>query len=670
MSEGFAATIGPKVDPEHLVGKSDRDLYTEEHARSALDDEQRVLRTGVPMVDVIERETWSDRPDSWVCTTKAPLRDGTGQIIGTFGISRDITAEIEAAQLIERDADELARSNEELRQLESELRIVLECSPDAIARYDRDLRYLYINPSAEATLGRSRDEVIGRADADLDWPEELLAKWVSGLRRVLATGTGCEVEFATDVAGLKRWVQARMVPEIDADGAVIGVLTWTRDLTEVKRAEQALAHQALHDPVTGLANRVLLLDRLTQALLALERNPGRIALFFVDLDNFKVVNDSYGHGAGDRLLIEIGRRLSLSGRRIDTVARFGGDEFVVLCSRLREDDDVRMMAGRMMRALAQPFRDEGRDLSVTASVGIVVAGDHRGPGRAVRDADAAMYQAKERGRNRLQLFDPVLRDRALAKHTLESDLRRAIERSEFFLLYQPLFSLSNQSIRGVEALIRWRHPARGVLLPAEFISVAEERGLICEIGAWVVGEACRQLAEWNGVGDPDRPLTMAVNISGRQLADADLVHVVANAIARNGIQPAQLCLEVTETALIEEIGDAQGTLAALSHLGVRLALDDFGTGYSSLAHIHSFRVDTLKIDRSFVEHLGRSERDREIVGAVTTMAHVLGMTVVGEGIETDDQLSELAGLSCDDGQGFLLARPLPPDGVTSLLGSS
>ncbi|MDX6209549.1 MAG: hypothetical protein QOE24_1940, partial [Frankiales bacterium] len=449
-------------------------------------------------------------------------------------------------------------------------------------------------------------------------------------------------------------------------GEVIGVLTSTRDLTDVKLAEQALAHQAVHDDVTGLANRPLLLDRVTQSLLRLERLPGRIAVLFIDLDFFKTINDTMGHDAGDRVLIEVARRLEQVSRRTDTVARFGGDEFVVLCDKLRIDEDVRVVADRVVRALAEPFNVDGRDVVLSASIGIVVNDD---PGvlaaDLIRDADAAMYQAKERGKGRFQFFDPELRDRAMAKHQLEVDLRHALERGEFRLLYQPLFSLTDKTLIGVEALIRWEHPERGMLQPGDFIQVAEERGLITAIGAWVLDEACRQLAEWVRAG-ADR-LTMAVNVTPQELNQSDFVLQVAQVLRKHEIDPSLLCLEMAETALLAQGGEIDHVFSALSALGVRLALDDFGTGYSALTHLRQFSVDMLKIDRSFVERLGAGDRDRDIVGAVTAMAHALGMTIVGEGIESSGQLSDLQRLGCDEGQGYLLARPQTAEDMTALL---
>ena len=420
--------------------------------------------------------------------------------------------------------------------------------------------------------------------------------------------------------------------------------------------------------MTGLANRFALMDRLGQALVAMERLPGRVAVLFVDLDHFKEVNDSFGHDAGDQVLAEVGRRLSRFSRHADTVARLGGDEFVVLCASLSDDDDVSLIADRIVEGVRPPFVREGCDLSVTCSVGIAFTSDPLAePEQLIRDADEAMYEAKASGRDRYRVFDPSQHIASTAGR-LKVDLTHAIESGELFLVYQPLFSLEDKTLVGVEALVRWRHPERGIVPPDEFIPFAEQHGLIGRIDSFVLDEACRQLAEWTSRDDWPIGFTMAVNVSGRELSETGFAGIVDEAIRRYDIAPQRLCLEITETAFIGAWGGIQETLAALSLLGVRIALDDFGTGYSSLAHLQRMNVDIVKIDRSFVENIGRSDRDRAIVAAVTAMSHALGMSVVGEGVETDHQLDALAGLDCDQGQGFLLARPMSAEAVAALMG--
>ena len=665
VSQGLVNLFGAR-DSAELEGLTDFEFFSNEHARTAYEDEQRIIATGEPLLDIEELETWPDRPDSWVSTSKLPLRDFEGRVIGTWGISRDITRRLLAEREVRRKSDELAASHGELQRLEAELRTVLDTSPDAICWYDIDLRHRFANAASEALTGLPNAQMFGRSNRELGDPEEFLAVWEAGLRKVLDTGESGEVDYSSVVHGHTRWYQSRLVPHIDDDGVVIGVLAATRDLTDLKLAEHALAHQAVHDPVTGLASRALLLDRVTQSLLRLERVPGRMAVLFIDLDHFKVVNDTMGHEAGDKVLVEVARRLQNVSRRTDTVARFGGDEFVVLCDKLRLDEDVRVVSERVVRALAAPMTVDGREVTVSGSVGIVVNDDpYTLADDLIRDADAAMYQAKERGRGRFQFFDPALRDRAMDRHALEADLRHALELRQLCLYYQPLFSLVDHDLVGVEALIRWQHPTRGLLDPEEFIPLADERGLIVEIGAWVLDEACRQLAEWIAVGG-DR-LTIAVNVSSREFTALDFVGQVEQTLRRHALDPSLLCLEMTESALLAGTAEIDSVFSRLSTLGVRLALDDFGTGYSALTHLRHFSVDILKIDRSFVERLGADDRDRRIVGAVAAMAHALGMTIVGEGIESPDQLTDLQRLGCDEGQGFLLARPQSAEAMTSLL---
>jgi diguanylate cyclase (GGDEF)-like protein/PAS domain S-box-containing protein len=526
VSAGWLDAITPGSTPEEVIGKTDFDFFSHEHAGAAFEDEQRIIATGEPIVGKLERETFPNAADTWVSTSKMPLRDEFGQIIGTFGISRDVTAQI--------------------------------------------------------------------------------------------------------------------------------------------KAETALAYQVLHDPVTGLANRVALMDRLSQALVALERRPGRLAVLYVDLDHFKAINDSFGHAAGDQVLTEVGCRLSLLSRHVDTVARLGGDEFVVLCGALSDDDDVCVIGERIVRGIRSAYVEDKRDLSVTCSVGIVVTRDPLAdPNQLIRDADEVMYGAKESGRNRYRVYDSAQRLRS-GRKAFQAELGHAIEARELFLAYQPLFLLDDRTLIGVEALVRWQHPQRGVVPPDEFVPFAEQHGLIAKIDSFVLDEACRQFSEWTSLGGWPSGFTIAVNVSGGELSNPEFALGVAEVIQRHGMDPNRLCIEITETALVGEFGDVQDTLGALSKLGVRLALDDFGTGYSTLAHLQRLKVDILKIDRSFIAQISRSPRDREIVAAVTAMSHALGMRVVGEGIETSRQLDTLAELDCDQGQGFLFARPMSPEAVVAL----
>jgi len=431
-------------------------------------------------------------------------------------------------------------------------------------------------------------------------------------------------------------------------------------------AEDRLEHQAFHDPLTGLPNRTLLLDRLGQALLRLARSSGEVAVLFLDMDRFKVINDSLGHEAGDELLVEIARRIERCLQAADTVARFGGDEFVVVCERLRGEDDARVVAERLARALAEPVTlSHGGVVVTTTSIGIALArGPHDRPETLLRDADAAMYRAKERGRARTEVFDPALRSHVVVRLETERALRHALERDELRILYQPTIRLADGELVGAEALLRWRHPARGLIGPQEFIGVAEETGLIVPIGEWVIEQACAELARQR-VARAGGPVLLSVNLSGRQLARPELVESIRTHLAAAGIPASLLCLEVTESVLLDDVDASVTALRGLKDLGVGLAVDDFGTGYSSLGYLKQFPFDQLKIDQAFVAGLGSSDADDAIVLAAAQMAHALGMEVVAEGVETELQRDRARELGCDMAQGFLFA---PPGRAEDLLG--
>jgi diguanylate cyclase (GGDEF)-like protein/PAS domain S-box-containing protein len=569
---------------------------------------------------------------------------------------------------------QLSEEDEQLRELK------VTCMDNLLAAsemrvYFKDLqsRFLLISAGCEVTVpsGHAVEEFIGKTDFSL-FSQEHAAETFQEEQDIIRSGKMFEEKLQREMfdGRADAWVSTSKMPLRDGQGEIIGTFGITRDVTAQITAEKDLAYQVLHDSVTGLANRFSLMDRLRQALVAMERHPGRLAVLFVDLDHFKEVNDSFGHDAGDRVLAEVGRRLSRFSRRADTVARLGGDEFVVLCASLCDDDDVSLIADRIVEGIRSAYVNEGHELSVTCSVGFIVTSDsHAEPEELIRGADEAMYEAKASGRNRHRAFDPS-QHIASTSNQLKLDLSHAIDTGELFLVYQPLFSLEDKTLVGVEALVRWRHPERGIVPPDEFIPFAEQHGLIGRIDSFVLDEACRQLAEWTSRDGWPIGFTMAVNVSGRELSETGFAGIVDEAIRRYDIAPPRLCLEITETAFIGAWGEIQETLAALSLLGVRIALDDFGTGYSSLAHLQRMNVDIVKIDRSFVENIGRSDRDRAIVAAVTAMSHALGMSVVGEGVETDHQLDTLAGLDCDQGQGFLLARPMSAEAVAELAGGN
>jgi diguanylate cyclase (GGDEF)-like protein/PAS domain S-box-containing protein len=554
------------------------------------------------------------------------------------------------------------------RKTAERFRAAFESGISGMAMVAPDGHFLRVNPALCEMLGYSEQELLGRGFRGITHPEHQ-AKDAAQFRALL---DGAVDVYETEKRYLHRdgsavWVQLGVQTIRDQDNRVEYFISQIYDITTRKRFEEELAHRALHDPLTGMPNRMLFRDRLTHAVVRLKRHPGQLAVLFVDLDRFKLVNDAMGHGVGDAVLLEAAARLSQAVRTDDTVARFGGDEFTIVCENAGEEDAGRV-AQRVLAALAEPFEHQGRQFRLSASVGV------RMNGRAdvlaetlLRDADIAMYAAKRHGRGRFEIFDGDLRTRGVDLLATEQALRLAIGGGELRLHYQPEVVLSSGRIIAVEALVRWEHPERGLVPPAEFIPLAEESGLIVELGEWVLREACAQLAAWRKAGTVDDQFRVAVNVSGRQLSHR-LLETVTAALTVAGLDPAALCLEITESALVQDPSVALANLEAIKQLGVLIALDDFGVGFSSLSRIRELPpVDVIKIDRSFITGFERSTSDSAVVTAVVSLAAHLGAMVVAEGIECEAQLQALQRLGCDVGQGFFFARPQPPEELAGLL---
>jgi diguanylate cyclase (GGDEF)-like protein/PAS domain S-box-containing protein len=583
--------------------------------------------------------------------TDLAVFDEYGTVLEYLSVGRDVTAEKLAA--------------EALRESEARLRTVVSSAPVILFAVDANRVFTIADGRGLESLGVTSETVVGLSMyAALTQVDALF----EAVERALA---GEEVIGTMKIA--RRWFEMRLVPLRDDRASVVGAIGVGTDVTDRRHAEQALRDSqeqyrtlAFHDALTGLPNRALFGDRLEQALRRASRDLRAVAVLFLDLDNFKLVNDSLGHHVGDDLLVQVASRINSCLRAEDTAARLGGDELAVMLVDVRDEAEAQGVADRLTEALREPFSIAGRDVVVTASIGVAVSGgDRRDRDALLQAADLAMYQAKANGRARSELFDPRMAADADDRLELEMSLRDAVEQQQLTVMYQPIVSLGTGRIRSVEALLRWEHPRRGTIGPVRFIPIAEETGLIVSIGAWVVGEACRQAATWpRREGDP---LAVAVNVSPRQLRDPGFVDEVRHALTSTGLSAAQLELEVTESAVMNDPAEARARLEELRRLGVRLNIDDFGTGYSSLGQLRHFPFDTLKIDKTFMHGLGEDPHNTAIVSGLLALSRNLGLEAVAEGIETPEQLEHLQALGCDKGQGYYLSRPVTHEVLRRML---
>ena len=642
--------------PDELNGRSAFDLlHPDEHARIAAFIADIATRPG-DSKPFDYRVRHADGSWRWLEATVTNLFDDPA-VAGIVVNARDVT---------ERRAAEQA-----LRKAEERYRSLVEHVPAAIFSepIGDQAGAIFMSPQIERILGYPAELWLGGHAA---WTRIVHPDDRDIVSAELARTDATREPFALEhrhVAADGRVVWTRTEAAL-VDGSD-GTAHWQGfivDITERKRLEAELSHQAFHDALTGLPNRALLLDRAEQALARARRDRRHVALLFLDLDNFKLVNDCLGHEYGDDLLVRIAQVLRLSVREGDTVARLGGDEFIVLLDSAKDGNEADEVVARIQRSLSQPFIVAGMSLSVSGSIGVVLAdASLYKPAQLLRDADIAMYRAKAAGKNRHVSFTPEMRLEVRERMQREADLRRAIEQSEFALHYQPQTDLTTGTTVGVEALVRWQRPERGLTAPDEFIPLAEETGLIVPIGRWVLREACRQARLWNACCPTGTPLVVSVNLSARQLAEPALANDIEAALMETGLPPAQLTLEITESTAMDDAEATVRTLTTLRALGVSISIDDFGTGYSSLAYLQRFPVDSLKIDRSFVRQLPSGDGALAIVTAITGLAHTLGIKVVAEGVETADQAACLRELGCDRAQGFLYAKPAHADAITNLL---
>ena len=611
-----------------------------------------------------------------------PNSDGSQ---GAIWISEDISAQKDAQEAlalahhelerrVEERTEELARINRQLqhevaerRQAEQHLRAsearfrdLTEMTSDWFWETDTEMRFTEVSGGGlmAPTPAGHPDSPLGKRRWELPVSGVTPEQWAEHQRlledRLPFRDFSYQIRART---GELRWCSVSGKPVFE-DGVFTGYRGTGSDITERKLTEQRIEFLAYHDPLTGLPNRVLLEDRLEQAIAQAERGHHGLALVFMDLDNFKKINDSLGHAAGDALLKEVATRLKHCVRDTDTISRQGGDEFVLVLGGLHGSEGSLPVLTKIMESLQEPFVCEGNELSTSASMGVALYPQDGDCFDILRKkADMAMYRAKEAGRNTYRFFDEAMDEEAVEHLLMRSGLRRAVERGEFVLHYQPQVDIASGRVVGVEALLRWEHPEFGLVHPGRFIPVAEDSGLIVPIGAWVIEEACRQAMAWRRAGLPE--LVMAVNLSAAQFRRHGIEDTVAQALQRSGLVPALLELELTESILLQDVEQVLATVQRLKQLGVQLAIDDFGTGYSSLSYLKRFDIDKLKIDQSFIRDLASDPDDAAIVRAIIQMAHSLGLRAIAEGVETAELLQQLRGFGCDEAQGYHYARPMP-----------
>jgi len=568
---------------------------------------------------------------------------------------------------------ELQQSREELREREERFRALVQYASDLITVLEPDTTVRYQSPSIMTVLGYDAEAILGRKlinSVHRDDQPRFLATLNDMMSKpgVAVTGEGRVRTKGGD------WRHLEFIGSDQRDNPAIGgIVLNVRDVTERKSLEDQLRDQALHDPLTKLANRTRFTDRLTHALVRRARTGTEVAVLFMDLDNFKGVNDTLGHSAGDRLLTQVAERVEACLRASDTVARLGGDEFALLVEDIHDISEAIEVANRVLAALEPPFQLEGKELLVRGSIGLAVARADQDDARAealLRDADTAMYVAKARGKGCYLVFDESMQVSMMERLELLANLQRAVEREEFVLQYQPVMALGSGRMFGVEALVRWRHPERGIITPLDFITLAEESGAIVSLGRWILREACRQAMRWQAEYPDGGDWSLSVNVSAKQLQHASFVDEVAEILAETGLEPGRLILEITESVMMHNADRMQERLGELKALGLRLAIDDFGTGYSSLSYLKQFPFDLLKIDKSFIDDVREEPQQRELTRAIIELGKTLDLELVAEGIERADQLSRLRALNCELGQGFYFSQPMDPDAIAALLANS
>ena len=653
---------------EEVWGRTCQSLYEDpqswlsaihiEDSYKAIATIETQFRTG----DDFEEEYRIVRPDDtirWVRVRAFPVRDFMGRLSRFVGIAEDITQRKEAEAAMKKS--------------EEQFRLTFEMAPIGMAITTLDGKFKRVNQALCDALCYTQEELLQLSFAEISHAED--SDIHSILEQKLIAGKNSDFQIEKRyVAKTGRIVDTilKVVIVRDPEGKPLHFNNQIVDITERKYMEKQLLHDALHDALTGLPNRALFMDRLEQQLKKAQNQENYLfAVLFLDLDRFKVVNDSVGHLIGDKLLIEIARRLEKSISPTDTVARLGGDEFTILLENIQNQEEATLVAESIYQTLSHPFNLDSHEIFTTASIGIALSDPgYEKPEDILRDADLTMYSAKEQGKARYEIFDSSMRDRALQRLALETDLRRGIEREEFEIYYQPITSLQLGTLSGFEALARWKHPTKGFISPSEFIPVAEETGLIVPLGSWLLKKACTELRNWQLKYPQHPPIKISVNLSGKQFREPQLIEEIDAILTETGLEGKFLKLEITESLLIDNLETVTETILTLRERDIQFSIDDFGTGYSSLSYLHRFPVDTIKIDRSFVTQIQADRENSAIIKAIVTLAHMLDMDVIAEGIETTAQLAQLKLLKCEYGQGFFFSKPLSKERAEALIAGS
>jgi diguanylate cyclase (GGDEF)-like protein/PAS domain S-box-containing protein len=645
INTAFCQLLG--YSEHELLGMNNRDYQSPKVAASVFKTFNDVYRTGKPTMGYDWAMVRKDGSKVLVESSVHLIKDAHGQPIGFRGMLRDVTAR--------------RQSEQALRESEERFRSLTELSSDWYWEQDREFRFIRLEGRGKATfenyLGKTTEEigfdVVDGGSEAYRGPQEAHKPYR-------------DVVISYALRGQERYISVSGEPMFDDRARFTGYRGVARDITDSKRAERRIQYLATHDELTGIPNRAKFSRTLNLAIESARHHDGKFAVLFVDLDRFKTINDSLGHAFGDTLLKETAARLTQVFRSDEVVARLGGDEFVVLVEGVTEVEQVKAVASEILTAVVKPIDLMGQECQVTASIGIsMYPADGRDEQSLMKNADIAMYRAKDEGKNNYRFYSRDIIGRAIERLMLETGLRHALERNEFFLHYQPKQNLATGQITGVEALLRWNHPELGNLSPSQFIPLAEDTGLIVPIGKWVLETACAQNMAWQREGLP--PITVAVNLSARQFADENLLKNITTALQETGLAPELLELEITESMVMQNAEQAIKLLVAIKQMGVRLAVDDFGTGYSSMAYLKRFPIDTLKIDSSFIREIPKNAEDNAIAEAIISMGKALGLTVVAEGIETPEQEMFLRNHGCDETQGYFFSRPVAPDEFSELL---